>query len=570
MFFSAGHRLFMKVQLAYSRRSTIVQGATGLDIALSTNTRRDRVSFHGTLTQPLRFREAISALHDVVVSDLRYKPRDRSAYEAYLAEQKAREAAVYRAAYQEKKAEFDALSGQPMPDGLEADFKKQRKLYWKARDRYNRYLMLHDWELWRLIMPCDPVITVAPDVLFFECFSADESSYGCLTVDRDAFDHEQDVALGTTNVDYSWALYEHFQKLRSYRETRFTVDPSGFEVATESADAHIEEKIDLPNSWLRGFMQLQSAMSLPQKKVSISREGLYNVIAWLKRHRAAKSPRAIRFELEPGQPTRIVLEPWDRQIVLHSTPYTGLRSETIRVWGRDRLRVLARLLPLADGADVYLLGAGLPSFWVVRMGEMRLILGLSGWTTNDWTSASALEAIAPPAEVREQTLTDVAATFRDNPTLSFEQIQSRVDHNAPTVAAALNRLALLGQVIHDLPAGAYRWRQVMPVPLTSEQIGSENPETEAARDLVKRVSIDRDETTASGIRLVTGSVHRQKVEVMIDADNHIKRGKCGCSHHFKNGLRMGPCRHLQAIRNHLLRDDDQPKDLDRWYQGLWN
>ncbi len=129
---------------------------------LSTNVRRDRVSFHGTLKEPLRFREAISALHDVVVSDLRYQPRDRSAYEAYLAEQKARESAIYQAAYQDKKAELDALSGQPMPEGLEADFKRQRKVYWKARDRYNRYLMLHDWELWRLIMPCDPVITVAP------------------------------------------------------------------------------------------------------------------------------------------------------------------------------------------------------------------------------------------------------------------------------------------------------------------------------------------------------------------------------------------------------------------------
>ncbi len=241
------------------------------------------------------------------------------------------------------------------------------------------------------------------------------------------------------------------------------------------------------------------------------------------------------------------------------------------MWGRDRLRVLARLLPLADGADVYLLGTGLPSFWVVRMGEMRLILGLSGWTTNDWTSASALEAIAPPAEIKEQTLTDIAAAFRDQPNSLLSSKSKVASTTMPRRSRRdLNRLALLGQVIHDLPAGAYRWRQVMPVPLTNEQIGSENPETRAARDLVKRVSIDRDETTASGVRLVTGIVAGKKVEVMIDGDHHIKRGKCGCSHHFKNALRMGPCRHLQAIRNYLLRDDDTPQDLDRWYKGLWN
>ena len=38
--------------------------------------------------------------------------------------------------------------------------------------------------------------------------------------------------LGTTNVDYSWDLYDHFQTLRTYRETRFRIDPAGFEVAT--------------------------------------------------------------------------------------------------------------------------------------------------------------------------------------------------------------------------------------------------------------------------------------------------------------------------------------------------
>src|SRR5205085_8052957 len=105
---------------------------------------------------------------------------------------------------------------------------------------------------------------------------------------------------------------------------------------------------------------LQSAMSLPMRRVPVSREGLYNVVAWLRRHKAAKSPRAVRFELQPGQPVAIVLEPWERRIVPHGMPYNGPRAETIRTWGRDRLRGLARLLPLLGGADVYLLGSGLP------------------------------------------------------------------------------------------------------------------------------------------------------------------------------------------------------------------
>lgn len=561
----------MKLQTAYHRRSDIVEGAFGLAIALEPNLRRDRVGFSGALKNPLRFREAISALHDVVISDLRYQPRDRSAYEAYLEDQKNREQAIHSAAYQARKKELETAAPKPIRPGLETEFEQHRKHYWNARQQYSNYLARHDPEVWRMLMPCDPVITVAPDVLFFECFSADESSYGCLTVSRDAFASERDVHLGTTNVDYSWSLYEHFQRLRSYRETRFEIDPQGFEVQTGTTAGYREEKIDLPSSWLRGFMQLQSAMSLPMRRVPISREGLYSILAWLKRHKAARSPRAVRFELQPGKPVELVLEPWDRRITLHSTPYPGQRQETIRVWGRDRLRVLARLLPLIEEVDVYLLGTGLPSFWVVKMGDMRLILGLSGWTTNDWTGASALDQIAPPAEVNETMLVQISGAFRQSPMLPFESVVASSQLPRPTVAAGLNRLALLGQVIHDLPANQYRWRQVMPTPLTSEQVGPENVETTEAKHFLERgqVTVTRDELTATGLRLLQGRLPDRSVELLVDGDGRMMRGKCNCSHHSKGGLRRGPCRHLQALRNKAVQTD-RPSNLDHWFKNFWN
>ena len=103
-----------------------------------------------------------------------------------------------------------------MPAGLAERFESLRDRYWTARLKYSDYLSKHDPQLWRMLVPCDPVVTVAPDVLFFECFSKDESSYGCLTVDRERFATPGDVALGTTNVDYSLPLYEEFQRLREH------------------------------------------------------------------------------------------------------------------------------------------------------------------------------------------------------------------------------------------------------------------------------------------------------------------------------------------------------------------
>ena len=562
----------MDVTLEYGGRSGIVAGPGGATIALATNLGRDRVAFDAALRHPLRFREAMGALHDVVVGDLRYKPRDRSAHDAYLVERRAREAEIRRGAASQ--ARSTALDEAARVDPgevrrLEARYKRLRASYWDARVKYSNYLSKHDPELWRLLVPCDPVITVAPDVVFFECFSADESSYGCLTVARDAFSGAGDAALGTTNVDYSWSLYEHFQALRSYRATRFVVDPGGIEVAIGGAGGHREEKIDLPASWLRGFMQLQAAMGLPMRKVPISREGLYGVLAFLRRHRAARSPRAVRFELRPGQPVAIVLEPWERRIILHAAPYEGPRSETIRIWGRDRLLVLARLLPLLDEAEVYLLGDGLPSFWSARMGEMRLLLGLSGWTANDWTGSSALDQLAPPAEPGPDLIGDIAAAFRGRPALTFDEVRRGTGAAPASVAAGLSRLALRGQLIKDLHAGIYRWRQIMPLVLAPGDLGPGDPETAAARGLVAegKAHVSRDDRRPDGLRVLEGRVPERPVTALLDADGRLLRGSCTCSHHFAGGLRRGPCRHLQALRA-AADSTAGPPSLEAWYATL--
>ena len=454
---------------------------------------------------------------------------------------------------------------------LEKHYRKMRSLYWDARLKYSNYLSRHDPELWRLLVPCDPVITVAPDCLFFECFSADESSYGCLTVDRDAFAGERDVALGTTNVDYSWSLYEHFQKLRSYRETRFLVDPAGFEVRTGQADGYREEKIDLPPSWLKGFMQVQAAMSLPMRRVPISREGLYNVLAFLKRHRAARSPRAVRFELTPGQPVAIVLEPWEQRIVLHSQPVRRVRGRrSIRIWGRDRLRLLARLLPLLDEAEVYLLGTGLPSFWSIRMGEMRLLLGLSGWTANDWTGLDGPRPARPPGRAQRRPARrhrgdlprQPGADVRRDPPAHRRgaRLRGRRPEPARPDGPAHPRPAR-GRLSLAADHAACRSR--------STSIGPENPETAAASELV--ASGKRPRHPRRPPRRRPPDPRRPGPRPPRLAPARRRRPDAPGQVHLLAPLHrrppQGPCRHLQALRDGLEPRSD-PRSLEagsrRW------
>ena len=558
----------MKYSVSYLGRSQIVGNRSAQQVSLAPNLSRDPVAFDAGLVHPLRFREAISALHDVVVSDLRYQPRDKTAYQEWKKTQQQREAKLYREELKQAKEKLLKKSG--IDKELEARFQSARKKYWKLRQKYSNYLLRHDPELWRHLMPCDPVITVGEDVVFFECFSADESSYGCLTADRDAFGKAESFQYGTTNVDYSWALYDHFQSLRSYRETRFQVDPEGFEVKTTGTEDYREEKIDLPQGWLRGFMQIQSAMSLPMRKVTLSRETVYSLLAWMKRHRPKRSPRALRFELLTGQSPKLVMEPWEKEIVSYGTTYQGASCQPVRIWGTRRLMFLSRVLPIADRFDVYLLGTGLPSFWVVKMGEMRLTIGLSGWTANDWTKGSSLDALRPPVSAPKELVGGVISLLRDRKALSLSDLTSELSTDANQSMSALNHLAETGQIIYDLDAGLFRWRQVMAKALGEAELGPENEEVSEGRALYNRrkVKISSHEQHSNGLQILIAEVDKMPVELLMDEEGLIKKGKCSCNHFYRNGLRMGPCRHLLATRLAALQGSSENTSSKSWYDRL--
>ena len=126
-----------------------------------------------------------------------------------------------------------------------------------------------------------------------------------------------------------------------------------------------------------------------------------------------------------------------------------------------------------------------------------------------------------------------------------------------------------GQLIKDLHAGVYRWRQIMPFVLAPDDLGPGDPETAAARELVagSKARVTRDERRPDGLRILEGQVPDRPVTALIDADGRMLRGKCTCSHHFSGGLRRGPCRHLQALRD-AADAKTGPPSLDAWFAAL--
>ena len=86
----------MEVPFAYRGRSGMVSSASGDALSFAANLMRDQVAFAGDLKQPLRFRELFSALHDVVISELRFQPQDHTAYKAWKAEQESQQRSTSR------------------------------------------------------------------------------------------------------------------------------------------------------------------------------------------------------------------------------------------------------------------------------------------------------------------------------------------------------------------------------------------------------------------------------------------------------------------------------------------
>jgi hypothetical protein len=532
----------------YLGKSAVSSDSGSTDMSFTPDSLRPPTYFVGQLRQRLGFREAISALHDVVVSDQRFKPKDQSQYLAWLAQNEQKLLAEF---IERKRRLTEELSSVTHRLG-EMNRQSTQILapFYQAQRRYFDHLYVHDRDIWYLL---DPVISVHPDELFFECFSDDESSYGKLSCSYNIFEHIGDKACGTTNIDYSYGLYQEFQKIRSYKRTTFAIDPGGFAVKTGDGDGFDEKKIDLPDGWVRGFLQVSSAMTLPMVTLRLHPMDVHNICYALRRKKERVGPRSLRFLLTPGEPIRLSLDPWKTEIPCPRSIYTGPEKREIRIWGRRRLHILERLIPVAQHFTVHLLGDGLPSFYVADLGDMSFTLGLSGWTANDWSRLGNFDLLAPRAEVDEFTLRRVYSALAETWCETSSSLAHRLHIDESVVKSALAVYSQHGQVLYDLAGGLYRIRELSrePIPFAKLRFSSEREEKAdkfVAAGLVKVESRDR---TADGVR-ISGSVLDNavtyKTSIVIDDDQRLRDAGCQCYFWQQNRLRKGPCEHMLALR----------------------
>lgn len=415
----------------------------------------------------------------------------------------------------------------------------------------------------------DPIITVHPDRIFFEAFSQDQSVYAALIVDPAVFETEGEVITGTTNIDFTAWLWGALGEMRTGRRTTFKVGPEGLEVKTSAAGGRFERKVDVPETWVRGFLQVQAAMGLPGTRIDVTPIDLLAALRFLRYTKAKVSPRAMRYEFDPGQDARLVLEPWEHVVPLSGAAHNYTERKVTRVWGRRRLKLIEGLLPFAESVQVYLKGRALPSFYAVQLAGMTFVLGLSGFSEASFTGTGGFDLLGEAAADDDALLASALDLLRREYHRSVAEVAQSLGIELHRAARLLVRLCRQGRCMFDVESRRYRHRELFEQPAEELKYFPPDLRRELAAKLLAAGSVrvesccTQETTKTRRLKTPDGPVERQityrdwhingsvgdvsEVQAVVNDSGSIIFGRCSCPFFDANLMQQGPCEHILAL-----------------------
>lgn len=535
-------------------------------------TRDEKVSFVGRLKHPLIFRDAMLMLREIVISDMKITKKDYSDFFAWYNQEIERrllnKEGFLKVRRKELQVDIDILKPQLENvdlniSDLQSDISKLKSdidsygvwnNYTKLEHEFWDYIRNRDSALWMIL---DPVITVHPDQVSFEAFSFDESTYGCLSINMEEFKIKGTPKLGTTNIDFSVKLAREMERFRTYNEVELSINPEGFTVDTGITPEHIEKKIDLPESWIKGFNQVSAAASLKGFEIELSPIDLYDICSFLRRNKAHSSPRAMRWVFEPDKYVKVIFEPWEKELEL-STIYTGDKKHTERMWGRRRWLIVEKIIPHAKSFSLRLFGFGMPQFIIADLGIMSMTIGFTSWSSNDWVKGTSFNIMAG---LIGQGNDQVKKLLKINRMMTFEDIkESLAVLSDEKIRSGLGMLLRKGDAYYDPIMEAYRFRQLLNVPMPLELYQTtqlerdvldelKNPNEKLKLKLNTNKEIEVESVFSTNVRSRYGyQTKKTTTKIIFDQDKQIVKVDCGCRI-FKKGPRniSAPCKHILAL-----------------------
>lgn len=417
----------------------------------------------------------------------------------------------------------------------------------------------------------DPVFTVHPDKLFLEAFSQDQTAHVCLGLNRDLFETEGEVLCGSSNVDFTSWLWSALGEMRTSRATWLHIDSKGLELQTVGAGGRFEKKVEVPESWVRGFLEIQAAASMPGTRVRMKPVDLLSVIRFLRYSKPKTSPRALRYEFEPGQPVRIVVEPWEESFILRDSEHDFEKNKVVRLWGRKRLALLEPLLPFAEEVEVFLKGRALPSFYALKLPGIEFHLGISGHGYSRWSEGEGFHLLGSAEKPEPEKLEQAEQLLSESFHLSSKELSRQAGVDKGAAEASLAELCRIGKAFYLPHEQSYRARSLFRKPPELERIFPPSMKVEQAAALVREGKVEvrscepRETRKIKRLASPSGPVVKEivyrdwclegkvgdqdQVEVVLNDVDRIIFARCGCEHFREHLLNQGPCEHMLALRS---------------------
>ncbi|WP_196887532.1 hypothetical protein [Aureivirga sp. CE67] len=532
----------MNVTQQYSKPSTAKSDAKGSTFDFSAEVNRKPVNLNALIKDSGSYARVMLALRQVVVGDWRTKQVDYSAYQEWVNEQYLKELPNYLGDMEQHKMklmqEKEDLALKRRV--LSTELSRLKKGVSKARRQYYDWLYKHDKDKWYVL---DPVISVHEDAVIFEAFSLDESVYGRVSVPSHKLETFGKTEYGTTNIDFSQPLADELYRVRSYRPAWLNVTYDSVSMSTDIGES-VEKKIDLPETWVRGFLQVQSASSLEGTNFQMKTQTMANVLGILERNKEKEGPRSLRFKFEKGKPVEITIEPWNMK-VQDTMIYDGEFEGEIRLWGRKRFTVLKDLLTLSDVMDIKMLGTGMPSYWSVDVNGHRLDVGFSGWTANDWAGKANFDLLASTGKANQELAEKAFQLLMQKLTLTPKELATYLQVEQHNATALLQELCKSGQAMYDHLVDQYRYRQLIVQDIEVKD-AEEVERNSYAISLYKDGKVTLTAVESNEYNLEVEGKNTFKTKLKLDKDGKVQRAECTCSFFRRNKLRQGPCGHLVA------------------------
>jgi hypothetical protein len=366
-----------------------------------------------------------------------------------------------------------------------------------------------------VLRAADPVVTSNGDRLRFESFSACCGVHARLDVLPGALDGPA-LATGTTNVDFNPPMRQALAGIGGLDPLHLSV---GEEVTVTTLDESVtEQRVPLPERWLKGFAEVQVAGSAMRPVLDVPVIEARRFIGSLPRATGART--APVWAVPAGRGLRLTGRPG---------------RDAVCLAGPERLRVLEPLLRFATRLRAYApTGSGTTaSAWELQLYDARLTVTLSPEVSRGFSGeGGVLRDLADPRSADDALL--VSALLAFEPRIDVADLARQAGLEEERVLRALTRLGAAGRVGFDNAEEAWFHREL---PYDPGALEAMHPRLRDALDLVAAGAVEVSEDAAT--------VRSGDVQYVLRRTSDGWR--CSCPWFGKHRDSRGPCKHVLAV-----------------------